>query len=107
MCGPGYEPDAALALPQASIAVMGPEAAVNAVYYNKIQERPEGERAAYVEQLREQYRKDVDIYKLAADLHVDAIVPSARLREELLRRFAACAHKRTTSWPRKRAVVPV
>ena len=49
MCGPGFEPDATLALPQASIAVMGPEAAVNAVYYNKIQEKPEAERAAYVE----------------------------------------------------------
>ena len=56
MCGPGFEPDATLALPQASIAVMGPEAAVNAVYYNKIQEKPEAERAAYVESLREQYR---------------------------------------------------
>ena len=56
MCGPGFEPDATLALPQASIAVMGPEAAVNAVYYNKIQEKPEAERAAYVEELREQYR---------------------------------------------------
>src|SRR6184192_2121860 len=52
MCGPGFEPDGTLALPQASIAVMGPEAAVNAVYYNKIQEKPEAERAAYVETLR-------------------------------------------------------
>ena len=83
MCGPGFEPDATLALPQASIAVMGPEAAVNAVYYNKIQEKPEAERAAYVESLREQYREDVDIYKLAAELHIDAIVPGAQLRDEL------------------------
>jgi acetyl-CoA carboxylase carboxyltransferase component len=107
MCGPGFEPDATLALPQASIAVMGPEAAVNAVYYNKIQEKPESERAAYVESLREQYRQDVDIYKLAADLHVDAIVPADSLRQELVRRFAACAHKRTFNWPRKRSVTPV
>ena len=41
-------PSATLALPQAMIAVMGPEAAVNAVYFNKIQELPEAERAAYV-----------------------------------------------------------
>ncbi|MFQ5520855.1 MAG: acyl-CoA carboxylase subunit beta, partial [Candidatus Methylomirabilia bacterium] len=41
MCGPAYEPDAALALPQAQIAIMGPEPAVNAVYYNKIMELPE------------------------------------------------------------------
>src|SRR3712207_9546480 len=36
MAGPGFEPDACLALPTAMIAVMGPEAAVNAVYANKI-----------------------------------------------------------------------
>jgi acetyl-CoA carboxylase carboxyltransferase component len=107
MCGPGFEPDVTLALPQASIAVMGPEAAVNAVYYNKIQEKPEAERAAYVEELRAQYREDVDIYKLAADLHVDAIVRADELRDELIRRFAACAHKRTFNWPRKRSVTPV
>jgi acetyl-CoA carboxylase carboxyltransferase component len=107
MCGPGFEPDVTLALPQASIAVMGPEAAVNAVYYNKIQEQPEAGRAAYVESLRAQYREDVDLYKLAAELHVDAIVPAADLRSELVRRFEACAHKRTFNWPRKRSVTPV
>ena len=31
MAGPGFEPDATLALPTAKIAVMGAEAAVNAV----------------------------------------------------------------------------
>ena len=36
MCGPGFEPDATIALPQAMIAVMGAEAAVNAVFANKI-----------------------------------------------------------------------
>src|SRR5262249_12274715 len=54
MSGPGFVPDATLALPQAMIAVMGPEAAVNAVFYNKIQERPESERAAFVQSLRDQ-----------------------------------------------------
>ena len=36
MAGPGFEPDATIALPTAKIAVMGAEAAVNAVYANKI-----------------------------------------------------------------------
>jgi acetyl-CoA carboxylase carboxyltransferase component len=107
MCGPGFDPDATIALPQASIAVMGPEAAVNAVYYNKIQEKPEAERAAYVETLREQYRQDVDIYKLAAELHVDAILTGSEVRDDLIRRLAAARHKRTPAWPRKRAVLPV
>ena len=29
----------------------------------------ESERAAYIEQLRAEYRQDIDIYKLASDLH--------------------------------------
>ncbi|HWE31444.1 MAG TPA: carboxyl transferase domain-containing protein, partial [Polyangia bacterium] len=107
MCGPGFEPDATLALPQASIAVMGPEAAVNAVYYNKIQEKPEAERPAFVEQLREQYRQDVDLYKLAADLHIDGIIVGDQLREELLRRLDASRGKRLQRFARKRAVLPV
>ena len=37
MAGPAFEPDCCIALPTASIAVMGPEAAINAVFYNQIQ----------------------------------------------------------------------
>src|SRR3989442_1211137 len=66
MCGPAFEPDAAIALPQGQIAIMGPEPAINAVYYNKIMELPEDERAEYVRQKREEYARDVDTYKLAA-----------------------------------------
>src|SRR5271154_1695232 len=44
MSGPGFGPDCTLALPQAMIAVMGPEAAVNAVFFNKIAEQPEADR---------------------------------------------------------------
>src|SRR5262245_53859718 len=36
MAGPGFEPDATIALPTAKIAVLGAEAAVNAVFANKI-----------------------------------------------------------------------
>ena len=60
------------------IAVMGPEAAVNAVYFNKIQEKPEAERAAYVQKLRDEYRPDVDIYKLASELVIDDDRPGRR-----------------------------
>jgi acetyl-CoA carboxylase carboxyltransferase component len=106
-CGPGFEPDVTLALPTASIAVMGPEAAVNAVYYNKIQDKPEAERAAYVEELREEYRQDVDLYKLAANLHVDSIVAPDDLRDELIRRYAFAEKKATRGYPRRRSVTPV
>src|SRR4051812_29642707 len=35
MAGPAFEPDCCIALPTASIAVMGPEAAINAVFFNQ------------------------------------------------------------------------
>ncbi len=107
MDGPGFAPSATLALPQAMIAVMGPEAAVNAVYFNKIQEKPEAERAAYVEALREEYRKDIDIEKLASELVVDAVVPGHRLRQELSARLRLYAEGYEPPRERKRGVYPV
>jgi acetyl-CoA carboxylase carboxyltransferase component len=107
MDGPGFKPSCCLALPQAMIAVMGPEAAVNAVFFNKIQERPEAERAAYVAQLREEYKEDIDIEKLASELVVDAVVPGRELRDELARRFGYYAQGYEIPKDRKRGVVPV
>lgn len=107
MCGPAFEPDACLALPTAMIAVMGPEAAVNAVYYNKIMELPEADRAAFVEKKRTEYREDVDIYRLASELVIDGIVPGHVLRQELINRFNAYASKKVTPLKKKQNVLPV
>ena len=107
MCGPAFEPDACLALPSAMIAVMGPEAAVNAVYYNKIMELPEAERAAFVEQKRAEYRQDVDIYRLASELVIDGIIPGSRLRQELVNRYNAYSGKRMPTLRKKQGVLPV
>src|SRR5438445_3131057 len=62
MCGPAFDPDCTLALPSAQIAVMGPEAAINAVYYNKIAELPEEQRDDFVRRLQDEYRDDIDIF---------------------------------------------
>jgi acetyl-CoA carboxylase carboxyltransferase component len=108
MCGPAFEPDACLALSTASIAVMGPQAAVNAVYFNKIQEVPAGpERDAYVAKLRDEYRADIDLMKLASELVVDAVVPGNRLRAELITRFGRFASKREVKGAKKHLVPPV
>jgi acetyl-CoA carboxylase carboxyltransferase component len=108
MCGPAFEPDACIALPTASIAVMGPQAAVNAVYYNKIQEVPEGpERQAYVAKLRDEYRADIDIMKLAGELVIDAVVPGDRLRGEIATRLARYESKVEARPKRKHLVPPV
>jgi acetyl-CoA carboxylase carboxyltransferase component len=107
MCGPAFEPDACLALPTAWIAVMGPEAAVNAVYFNKISELPESERQSFVEEKRVEYREDIDIYKLAAELIVDGIVEPRSLRQELIDRFLAYGQKTSVKPAKKCAVLPV
>ena len=107
MAGPAFEPDATLALPTAMIAVMGPSAAVNAVYYNKIQELPEAERPAYVERLQREYRQDIDLYRLASDLIVDAVVAPSDLRSELAARFALYATRQSPRVQRKHGVFPV
>jgi acetyl-CoA carboxylase carboxyltransferase component len=107
MCGPAFEPDACLALPTAWIAVMGPEPAVNAVYFNKISELPEAERKAFIEEKRAQYRQDIDIYKLAAELVVDGIVHPSALRQELVSRLIACQGKSVGRPDKKCSVLPV
>lgn len=107
MSGPAFDADATIALPQAMIAVMGAEAAVNAVFANKIAAKPDTERAAYIEELRQDYREDIDILKLAANLHVDAIVPGDDLRDELVRRFAVLGTKTDPGYARRHAVTPV
>ena len=107
MCGPGFEPDASLALPEAMIAVMGPQAAVNAVFARKIQALPEEERPAYVEEKRAQYEEDIDIYRLASELIVDDVVTKGNLRDELRRRLAVYESKEK-NWPdKKHGVTPV
>jgi methylmalonyl-CoA decarboxylase subunit alpha len=107
MCGPAFSADVTLALPTAYIAVMGPEAAVNAVYYNKIMELAGEEREHFIRERREEYRRDIDLYKLASRLIVDAIIPPSRLRQELITRFEAYASKRVTNPHKRHGVMPV
>lgn len=107
MAGPAFEPDCCLSLPTAQIAVMGPEAAVNAVYSNKIAELEEPERTKFIMQKREEYKQDIDIYRLASELIVDGIVAPDRLRTELIRRFAAYESKEIQFSQRKHPVYPV
>jgi acetyl-CoA carboxylase carboxyltransferase component len=108
MCGPAFDPLACLALPTASIAVMGPQAAVNAVYYNKLQEVPEGEeRDALVKQLRDEYRRDIDILKLASNLVVDGVLSFDRLRDEIHARFSSAQTEPVARRQRKHLIMPM
>jgi acetyl-CoA carboxylase carboxyltransferase component len=107
MAGPAFEPDCCIALPSASIAVMGPEAAINAVFFNQIQEiANEAERQKFVEQKRKEYAEDIDILHLASELVVDAVVQPDDLRTELIRRFTAAAEKDRAFSERRNPVTP-
>jgi len=108
MAGPGFEPDATLALPTAKIAVMGAEAAVNAVYANKIAAiEDEAERAEFVRSRREAYEEDIDVLRLASELVVDAVVEPEDLRAELVARIAAARGKDRGFSRRRHGVTPV
>jgi acetyl-CoA carboxylase carboxyltransferase component len=108
MAGPGFEPDATLALPTAKIAVMGAEAAVNAVYYNRLAAiTDEAERAELTQQLRAEYDADIDVLRLAGELVIDDIVEPEDLRAQLIRRLAAAAGKDRGFSRRRHGVTPV
>jgi acetyl-CoA carboxylase carboxyltransferase component len=107
MAGPAFEPDCCIALPSASIAVMGPQAAINAVFYNQIQAiEDEAEREAFVAAKRAEYSEDIDILHLASELVVDAVVEPEDLRAELIRRFAYAAGKDRPLAERRNPVTP-
>ena len=110
MAGPAFDPDGCIALPGARIAVMGPQAAINAVYYNQVQAiEDEAERATFVDELRTEFAAQIDVVHLASELIIDAVVEPGDLRAEIIRRFTA-AHTpgRTRVWPEKRnSVTPV
>jgi len=107
MAGPAFDPDDCVALPSASIAVMGPEAAINAVFYNQIQgiEDP-AEREEFVRMKREEYAADIDILHLASELVVDAVIQPDELRAELIRRFDAAQSKDRSFSERRNPITP-
>jgi acetyl-CoA carboxylase carboxyltransferase component len=107
MDGPGFMPDACIALPTAKIAVMGPQAAVNAVYANKIEQIADpDERAAYVADRRAEYEQDVDLLRLASDLVLDGVIEPSELRAELVRRYAVLVGKPRETTAKRHGVPP-
>jgi acetyl-CoA carboxylase carboxyltransferase component len=108
MAGPAFGPDACIALPSAQIAVMGPEAAVNAVYANRIAAIEEGvARQNYIHARRAEYEADVDLLRLASDLVVDAVVEPGSLRREVATRLEMARDKPRFFTDRHHGVPPV
>ena len=87
---------------------MGPEAAVNAVFANKIAAIEEdAEREAFVAEQRRVYEEDVDLLRLASELVIDAVVDFPDLRDEIGRRLRRAAGKDRTFSDRRHGVPPV
>ena len=89
MCAPGFEPRATIALPSASIAAMGSDAAVNAMHAAKIAELADGDREAFIASRKAEYESDLSLLRVASDLVVDTVVEPGDLRAELIARLAA------------------
>ncbi|MBC7473914.1 MAG: acyl-CoA carboxylase subunit beta [Candidatus Sericytochromatia bacterium] len=108
MCGPGFAPECCIALPSASIAVMGAEPAVNAVYYNKMEEIEDLDaRKAFKEEKMREYEEDINLYRLGSELIIDTIIPDKLLRKELIKRFDMYSTKDIPLVNKKHGVTPV
>ncbi len=107
MAGPAFEPDCCIALTTAQIAVMGPEAAVNAVYANKIAQLPKEEQATFIQEKRDEYKEEIDVYRLASELIIDDVIEPNQLREALSTRLQAYKSKYLQFSDRKHGVSPV
>jgi methylmalonyl-CoA decarboxylase subunit alpha len=87
---------------------MGPEPAVNAVFFNQIQAiEDEEERARFVAEKRREYEEDIDLIRLASENVVDAVVQPDELRAELIRRLAQARGKDRMFSERRHGVPPV
>ncbi len=106
MAGAPFLPDVCLALPTAKLAIMGPEAAINAIHLNTIQSLEGEAREAFVRERRKEYDERIDIYRIASEFLIDAVVPARDLREELVRRFGAYAAKPRRLVQRWNGVIP-
>jgi acetyl-CoA carboxylase carboxyltransferase component len=88
MSGPAYDPESTIALPSGEIGIMGPEAAINAVYARKLAAiEDKEEREAKEQELREEYREDIDVTRMASEVVIDEVIPPSDLRRELAARF--------------------
>ena len=60
-----------------------------------------------MQDLREEYKADIDILKLASELVLEAVVPGDRLRGEIIARFAAASQRDRPRTLKRRSVTPV
>lgn len=107
MSGSATQPDAQIALPSAMPALMGPEAAINAIHYNEIQSLDGEARAAFVRERKEIYARDINAYGPADKFNFEAVVAPNDLRDDLIGRFAIYRRRPIARIERRNGVYPV
>ena len=91
MAGPGFEPDACIALPTAKIAVMGPRGGGQRRYAGKIAEIADpNERDAFRRRPARGVRTRCRPHAIGGRSgHADAVIPPRELRAEIVQRYRA------------------
>jgi acetyl-CoA carboxylase carboxyltransferase component len=105
MAGPSFGPDATLALPSAEISVMGPDAAVHALFGGQLEDMDEEATDAFVESAKQEFDKYIDIETQASQMQVDELVPAGDLREQLEVRLETYRTKQRDDRPRHHGTV--
>ena len=105
MAGPSFDPDVTLALPSAEIAVMGPDAAVQALFAEQMEGMDPEEREDFLEMMRGEYDKHIDIRAQAAKMQIDELLPAGDLRDQLAARLQTLETKRRTERDRYHGTV--
>ena len=60
-----------------------------------------------MQKLRDEYKADIDILKLASEQVLEAVVPGDRLRAEIISRFATASQRDRPRARKRRSVTPV
>jgi acetyl-CoA carboxylase carboxyltransferase component len=108
MSCPGFRARATIALPTAEIGAMSAEAAVDAVFRRRTEAMTDpAERERFIAAHRREYEADLDLLRLASDMHVDAVVENEELRGELVKRLKSSDRWYRQPQRRHQAVVPV
>lgn len=98
--------DINIAFPNAEIAVMGAEGAVNIICRNQIKQagKPEAERERLIKEYREKFSHP---YKAAELGYIDEVVDPAETRPKLIQSLKMLANKQDTNPPKKHGNMPL
>jgi acetyl-CoA carboxylase carboxyltransferase component len=98
--------DVNLAWPNAELAVMGPEGAVNIVFRKELEEAddPDGRKQELVEQYRQKFANP---YVAAERGYLDAVIEPRHTRPRLINALEMLSNKRDSNPPKKHGNIPL